>query len=66
MNKSDHAKWANAIAKRISDEWSGSSDFPDDAELLRNYLEKMLSSDWESVISFVGTGIIEADYLESL
>lgn len=66
MNQLDHAKWAAAIAQRISEEWSGSRASPDDAELLRTLLEKMLSRDIESVAALIGTGIIESDYFESL
>ncbi len=28
-------EWANAIAERLSDEWDGKSEFPEDAKLLK-------------------------------
>ena len=45
MNKNERIKWAAAIAKRISDEWDGSKQFPEDAALLRGYLQKTLSKE---------------------
>ena len=33
-------RWAEAIATRLSDEWDGKSEFPEDAELLRDVLKK--------------------------
>lgn len=65
MNKTELNKWSKAIATRISDEWSGAIDFPDDAKLLRSALIKMLSNDHETVTSFIGTGIIELDYFDA-
>ena len=66
MEYFDHARWASAIAKRISDEWSGASDFPQDVVLLRKSLEKMLSNDLDVVTSLIGTGVIENDYFDKL
>lgn len=66
MEKSEHKKWAHAIAQRISDEWNGATDFPEDAKLLRNYLQKSLENDSVAVTSFIGTGIIEEDYFEKI
>lgn len=68
MEYFDHARWASAIAiaKRISDEWSGASDFPQDVVLLRKSLEKMLSNDLDVVTSLIGTGVIEKDYFDKL
>ena len=64
MGKNETIKWAAAIAERISDEWSGSKQFPEDANLLRTYLQKSLSENQEAVKSFIGTGIIESDYFQ--
>lgn len=64
MNKNERMRWAIAISKRISDEWSGSKDFPEDAALLQSYLKKILSEDEEAIKLFIGTGIIESDYFE--
>jgi len=57
-------KWAAAIAARVSDEWGGKSDFPEDAELLREVLTKALSAVPEECMRLVGTGIIEESYFE--
>lgn len=59
-------QWAAAIALRISDEWDGSKNFPDDALLLRAYLERSLKNDVDAINSFIGTGIIESDYFEKV
>ncbi|MCF7987082.1 MAG: hypothetical protein K9L60_05890 [Methylovulum sp.] len=66
MNKNERIKWAAAIAKRISDEWDGSKQFPEDAALLRGYLQKTLSKDGDAIKSFIGTGIIENDYFKKI
>ena len=66
MKKIDCNQWAAAIALRISDEWEGSINFPDDALLLRSYLERSLKDDVDAIKSFIGTGIIESDYFERL
>lgn len=66
MDNNEQIKWATAIANRISDEWSGSKDFPEDAALLQNFLQKTLSEDIEAIRSFIGTGIIESDYFQKI
>lgn len=66
MNENERIQWASAIAERISDEWDGSKHFPEDAALLRSYLERALREDVNAVKSFIGTGIIESDYFEIL
>lgn len=66
MNQRERIRWASAIAERISDEWSGSRDFPESAALLRKHLKKSLNEDGEAINSFIGTGIIEHDYFEKL
>ncbi len=40
MIKCTTNKWAKAIATRLSDEWDGKSEFPEDAELLKAVLTK--------------------------
>ena len=66
MKKFERNRWAAAIALRISDEWTGAADFPNDALLLRAYLEKILKNDVEAIQSFILTGIIESDYFEKV
>jgi len=58
--------WAKAIAARISDEWDGKRDFPEDAELLKEVLESALCAVPEQCHRLVGTGIIEEDYFEPI
>ena len=59
-------EWAKAIAKRLSDEWAGKSEFPRDAELLKEVLTKALSVVPDECMRLVGTGIIEESYFEPL
>ena len=58
--------FAKAIAFRIADEWHGASDFPEDANLLREIIEKLLIRNPEDCKKLIGTGIIEEDYFEEL
>jgi hypothetical protein len=58
--------WAEAIATRLSDEWNGKSEFPEDAELLKDVLANVLSAFPEECMRLVGTGIIEESYFEAL
>jgi hypothetical protein len=64
MLQSIRLKWAEAIAIRISDEWSGATDFPECALLLNEYLQNTLSHDADAIQSFIGTGVIESDYFD--
>jgi len=59
-------RWAAAIAERLSDEWDGKSEFPEDAELIRKVLTKALTAVPTECMQLVGTGIIEEAYFESL
>jgi len=59
-------QWAEAIALRISDEWSGKSDFPEDATLLKDVLTKGLKAVPSECQRLIGTGIIEETYFETL
>lgn len=54
--------WAEAIAARLSDEWEGSKDFPEDAKTLRNVLESLFLKHPSECWKLIGTGIIERDY----
>lgn len=54
--------WADAIANRISDEWDGKNDFPEDANLLKEILSKLLTENPEQCKKLIGTGIIEENY----
>lgn len=58
--------WADAIASRISDEWSGKKEFPEDAEKLRKVLKQLFSKSPEACKELIGTGIIEEDYFDIL
>lgn len=58
--------FAKAISCRLSDEWDGSTEFPEDAILLRKILEKLLIENPEDCNKLIGTGIIEEDYFEEL
>ncbi len=58
--------WANAIACRIADEWCGKSDFPEDADLLRDILNKYFVENPERCICMIGTGIIEEGYFDEI
>jgi len=62
----DLENFAVAIALRISDEWHGGEDFPEDALLLREVLEKVLIDNPNECKKLIGTGIIEEDYFEEL
>jgi hypothetical protein len=61
-----NSKWAEAIAERISDEWSGKSDFPEDAMLLKSILKNFFQKSPDICERLIGTGIIEEDYFEPL
>ncbi len=64
MKKIERDRWAAAIALRVSDEWDGASSFPEDAKLLRSFLEKALQTDVAAIKLFIGTAIIESDFFE--
>lgn len=58
--------FANAIAIRIADEWSGKEDFPEDAALLEEILIRLFSQNLDECRKLIGTGIIEEDYFDEL
>ncbi len=59
-------RWADAIALRLSDEWEGKTEFPDDAILLGEVLSVALKATPNETARLIGTGIIEESYFESL
>ena len=59
-------EWVKAIEERLSDEWDGKSEFPEDAELLREVLTKALSVVPDECMRLIGTGIIEESYFDPL
>ncbi len=59
-------RWARAIAERVADEWDGKAELPEDAELLRDVLSKVLSDCPDECMRLVGTGIIEESYFDPL
>jgi hypothetical protein len=58
--------WPKAIAERIADEWDGKSRFPEDTNLLRDVLARVLSASPDECMRLVGTGIIEESYFEPI
>ncbi len=63
---SNLTNYAEVIALRISDEWSGKEDFPEDATLLQDILGKLLIDNPTECEKLIGTGIIEDNYFQSL
>jgi len=59
-------EWAEAIAERLADEWNRKSEFPEDAELLKEVLTKALIAVPDECMRLIGTGIIEESYFESI
>jgi len=51
---------------RLSDEWAGCEEFPEDTKLLQKVLERCLVKSPRQMMRLVGTGIIEEDYFEPL
>lgn len=58
--------WAEAIASRISDEWCGKPNFPEDSELIKDVLTKALMAVPSECERLIGTGIIEETYFKKL
>lgn len=60
-------RWAEAIALRISDEWTGNTvDNKEDVELLRQILENTLKTNPSECRKLIGTIIIEEDYFDEI
>jgi hypothetical protein len=66
MSEPTLTAWADAIALRISDEWSGSSGEPEDAAVLRRSLREALIAAPTACARLIGTGVIESDYFDPL
>ena len=66
MPRITNAQWADAIAKRIADEWSGRDDCPEDAELLESVLSDVFRRSPDACHRLIGTGIIEEGYFDPL
>ena len=66
MIESENTRWAAAIAGRLSDEWWGKDEFPQDALLLNEVLFELLAKAPKLCQNLIGTGIIEEDYFEPL
>ncbi|KUG23313.1 hypothetical protein ASZ90_006883 [hydrocarbon metagenome] len=64
--KNSLSQWAEAIALRISDEWTGKSSFPEDSALLKEVLTKALRAVPTECKRLIGTGIIEESYFKAL
>ena len=64
MDNATEAQWITAIAKRLADEWSGKTDFPEDALLLEKILCKSFLSSSGAYRELIGTGVIEEAYFE--
>lgn len=58
--------FAKAISIRIADEWDGADDFPEDANLLREILEKLFLLHPDECQRLIGTGIIEESYFDDI
>ena len=58
--------YAQAIAMRISDEWAGGDDFPEDAVVLRQVLAELFTKHPDACQKLIGTGIIEENYFDDL
>jgi len=59
-------EWAQTTAARIADEWSGNSDFPEDAILLKECLSELFILHPDICARLIGTGIIEENHFEDL
>ncbi|MCE5223882.1 hypothetical protein LLG10_06845 [bacterium] len=66
MNKPSQNDWIEAIAERIVDEWDGKTHFPEDSQILRNFLLIALKMNSEWIEKFIGTGFIEDSYFDQL
>lgn len=66
MSPKEKGRWAHAIAERIADEWNGIKEFPQDAVLLKNHLERLLFQDQHAIEKLIGTGVIESNYFDDV
>ena len=58
--------FAKAISIRITDEWDGANDFPEDANLLQEILEKLFSLHPDECRRLIGTGVVEESYFDDM
>ena len=63
---SDINRWADALAIRIADEWSGSKEFIEDATLLKDFIKTSIQKNPSFLNSIIGTGIIEENFFDEL
>ena len=59
-------RWADALAIRIADEWSGSKEFIEDATLLKDFIKTSIQKNPSFLNSIIGTGIIEENFFDEL
>ena len=62
----DAESWANAISNRIDDECSSLEDFSGDSIVLREALALAFKNSPPTMLTLIGTGIIEEDYFDPL
>lgn len=58
------SSWADAIAKRVSDEWHGKGEFPESTAILRDVFLRLLVANPSECRELIGTGVIEATYFD--
>ena len=63
---SDINRWADAVAIRTADEWSGSKEFIEDATLLKDFIKTSIQKNLSFLNSIIGTGIIEENFFDEL
>jgi hypothetical protein len=62
--KDEIGKAATVISQRIVDEWYGGEEFPDDVELLREILYKLLVDNPKECQMLIGTAFCEEEEVE--
>ena len=63
---SDINRWADAVAIRIADEWSGSKEFIEDAALLKDFIKTSIQKNPSFLNNIIGKGIIEENFFDEL
>ena len=58
--------WADAIATRIADEWSGSKGFIEDVAVLKDFIKTSIQKNPSCLNNIIGTGIIEEGFFDEL
>ena len=59
-------RWADAVAIRIADEWSGGKEFIEDAALLKDFIKTSIQKNPSFLINIIGTSIIEEKIFDEL